>query len=137
LRCRDSTDIQSSDVKGHSALCFMRRQPYLLRRLHVPQSSNIIRQWPLQCLRLVPPRAHQTSRSSSVIRMTGMALGWMAPTSAFGSVVRNANVVGRLAFLHFPYRRPVGPDAGEAGEGPGLVEGEPDVAALRLVEFAD
>ena len=32
----------------------------------------------------------QISTSSSVVRTTGIALGWMAPTSAFGSVVRNA-----------------------------------------------
>jgi hypothetical protein len=30
------------------------------------------------------------STSSDVVRITGIALGWMAPTSAFGSVVRNA-----------------------------------------------
>jgi hypothetical protein len=30
----------------------------------------------------------QTSRSSSVIRMTGMALGWIGSTTAFGDVVR-------------------------------------------------
>jgi hypothetical protein len=29
----------------------------------------------------------QTSRSSSVVRITGMAFGWIAPTSAFGSAV--------------------------------------------------
>ena len=32
----------------------------------------------------------QDSTSSGVVRITGIALGWMAPTSAFGSVVRNA-----------------------------------------------
>jgi hypothetical protein len=46
------------------------------------------------------------------------------------------DVVGGLAFLDLPYRCPVGPDAGEAGKGAFLVEGEPDVAALGLVEFA-
>jgi hypothetical protein len=38
-------------------------------------------------------------------------------------------VVGGLAFLDLPDRCPVGPDAGEAGEGSELVEREPDVAA--------
>src|SRR5258708_570108 len=32
----------------------------------------------------------QASTSSGVVRITGIAFGWMAPTSAFGSVVRNA-----------------------------------------------
>src|SRR5207302_4767373 len=33
----------------------------------------------------------QVSTSSGVVRITGIAFGWTAPTSAFGSVVRNAN----------------------------------------------
>jgi hypothetical protein len=32
----------------------------------------------------------QASTSSGVVRITGIAFGWIAPTSAFGSVVRNA-----------------------------------------------
>src|SRR5207237_8646676 len=32
----------------------------------------------------------QVSTSSDVVRITGIALGWMAPTSALGSVVRKA-----------------------------------------------
>jgi len=43
----------------------------------------------------------QVSTSSGVVRITGVAFGWMAPTSAFGSVVRNA-IVGGLAFLDLP-----------------------------------
>jgi hypothetical protein len=31
----------------------------------------------------------------------------------------------------------IGPGAGGAGEGPGLVEGEPDVAVVGLAEFAE
>src|ERR1700730_10812119 len=34
----------------------------------------------------------QVSTSSGVVRITGIAFGWMAPTSAFGSVVRDANM---------------------------------------------
>src|SRR3984885_3166170 len=34
----------------------------------------------------------QVSTSSGVVRMTGIAFGWIAPTSAFGSVVKNANM---------------------------------------------
>ena len=45
-------------------------------------------------------------------------------------------VVGRLAFLDLADGGPVGPDAGETGEGTGLVEREPDVAAFDLVELA-
>jgi hypothetical protein len=40
------------------------------------------------------------------------------------------DVVRSLALLDLPDRRPVGPDAGEAGERAGLIEREPDVAAL-------
>jgi hypothetical protein len=32
----------------------------------------------------------QISTSSAVVRITGIAFGWTAPTSALGSVVRNA-----------------------------------------------
>jgi ribosomal protein S27AE len=46
-------------------------------------------------------------------------------------------VVGRLAFLDLPDGGPVSPDAGKAGEGAGLIEREPDVAAFDLVEFAE
>ena len=46
-------------------------------------------------------------------------------------------VVDRLAFLDLPNGRPVRPDAGEAGEGTGLIEREPDVAAVGLVELAE
>jgi hypothetical protein len=35
----------------------------------------------------------QVSTSSGVVRITGIALRWMTPTSAFGSVVRNANIL--------------------------------------------
>ena len=31
----------------------------------------------------------QTSRSSSVVRITGIAFGWIGSTMAFGDVVRN------------------------------------------------
>src|SRR5258705_11244250 len=34
----------------------------------------------------------QVSTSAGVVRITGIAFGWMAPTSAFGSVVRNAKM---------------------------------------------
>ena len=31
----------------------------------------------------------QTSRSSSAVRITGMAFGWIGSTTAFGAVVKN------------------------------------------------
>jgi hypothetical protein len=44
----------------------------------------------------------QVSTSSGVVRITGIALGWMAPTSAFGSVRHErVEVVDGLAFLTF------------------------------------
>jgi hypothetical protein len=46
-------------------------------------------------------------------------------------------VVGGLAFLDLPDGRPVGPDAGEAGEGAALIESEPDVTTFCLVELAE
>ena len=48
--------------------------------------QRIIRQRSLQGLRLVG--AHHTSRSSSVVRVTGIAFGWNGSTTAFGAVVR-------------------------------------------------
>jgi hypothetical protein len=48
--------------------------------------DRVVRQRPLQRLGLVPWR--QTSRSSSVSKMTGMAFGWIGSTTAFGDVVR-------------------------------------------------
>src|ERR1700731_946085 len=47
------------------------------------------------------------------------------------------DIVGGLALLDLPNRRPVGPDADEAGERAGLIEGEPDVPALALVKLAE
>jgi uncharacterized Zn-binding protein involved in type VI secretion len=48
----------------------------------------VIRQRPLQC----PASSHgariHTSRSSSVVRITGIALGWIGSTTALGAVVR-------------------------------------------------
>src|ERR1700704_48127 len=49
---------------------------------------------------------------------------------------KSEEVVVSLAFLDLPNGGPVGPDAGEAGEGAGLIEREPDVAAFDLVELA-
>jgi hypothetical protein len=50
--------------------------------------ERIIRQRALQCLGLVPGARIQTSRSSSVVRITGMAFGWIGSTTGFGDVVR-------------------------------------------------
>ena len=49
----------SGSAKGHSAVCFMRRLPCLpCQRLASHDLQRIIRQRPLQRLRLVPRRAH-------------------------------------------------------------------------------
>jgi hypothetical protein len=50
--------------------------------------QRIIGQWSLQSFRLVPRRAHPDIASSCVVRITGMALGWIGSTIAFGNVVR-------------------------------------------------
>jgi hypothetical protein len=50
------------------------------------------------------------------------------------AICATTEVVGGLALLDLPDRRPVGPDAGEAGEGTGLVAREPDVAAFGLAD---
>ncbi len=67
----------------------------------------------------------------------GISFGWMVPTSAFGSVVRNAKRSWWSRFLDLPNGRPGGPDAGEAGEGTGLMERAPDITALGFVEFTE
>ena len=67
------------------------------------------------------------SHSGASVRITGIALGWTAPTSAFGAEVRSPNRSARnLPLLDLPHRGPGRPEAGEEGERPGLVEGEPD-----------
>jgi hypothetical protein len=47
------------------------------------------------------------------------------------------DVVGGLAFFDLPDRCPVGPDAGEAGEGARVIQREPDIAAFGPVELAE
>jgi hypothetical protein len=69
--------------------------------------------------------AHQVSISSTVVRIAGMAFGWIAPTTLFGSVSKR-EVVGRLAFLYLSDGRPAGPDAGKERERSRLIESEPD-----------
>jgi hypothetical protein len=50
-------------------------------RTRANDSQRVIRQRPLQDLRIIlKPRI-----SSSVVRITGMALGWIGSTIAFGS----------------------------------------------------
>jgi hypothetical protein len=53
---------------------------------HDPQ--RIIRQRPLQRLGLIPRRAHPDVALFVVVRITGIALGWIGSTTAFGAVVR-------------------------------------------------
>jgi hypothetical protein len=52
--------------------------------------ERIIRQKSLQSLRLIPGRTHpDISCSSAVVRITGIAFGWIGATIAFGAVVKN------------------------------------------------
>jgi hypothetical protein len=52
--------------------------------------DRIIRQWPLQRLRLIPwPAQPGVALSSTVVKITGIAFGWIGSTTAFGEVVRN------------------------------------------------
>jgi hypothetical protein len=51
-----------------------------------------VRQPPLQLHSPVRRRGHPGLGLVGVLRITGIALGWTAPTSAFGSVVRKAKM---------------------------------------------
>jgi len=66
---------------------------------------------------------------------TGIALGGLAPTSAFVRREEREEGVGRLAFLDLGTGRPVGPDAGEAGAGAGISQPN-QMSHLRSVELA-
>ena len=79
------------------------------------------------------PSPRSKARSSQASPLVGLGqdhrhrLGVDGATSAFGAVVRKPKrsaVTGAL--LDLPHRGPVRPDAGEEGERPALVEGEPD-----------
>jgi hypothetical protein len=68
--------------------------PYVattLSSLSAPRMTifqRVVRQGPLQRLRLIPWRVHPDVRSSSVVEITGIAFGWIGSTTAFGEVVR-------------------------------------------------
>ena len=51
-------------------------------------AKRTIRQWPLQRLRLGPWRGQPGLPFPCSVRITGIALGWTAATSAFGAEVR-------------------------------------------------
>jgi hypothetical protein len=58
-----------------------RRPIFLILTAH-HDLERIIRQWPLQRLRLVPMACASRRRgSSAVVRITGMALGWIGSTT--------------------------------------------------------
>ena len=66
-----------------------RGHPFFLVRPTHHDLERIIGQGPLQRLGLIPQGARiQTSRSLSVVRITGIALLWIGATTAFGAVVR-------------------------------------------------
>jgi hypothetical protein len=100
-------------------------------------SERPVRKRPLQLQRLIRWRGHpgldfvrrgQDHRHS--LRVDGADLGVRLRRQ------ERVEIVGGFPF-DLADRRPVGPDAGEACERPGLVEREPDIAALGLVEFAE
>jgi len=70
----------------------------------------------------------QTSRSSSVLGMTGIAFGWIGSMTVFGDGVENRRPRG--AGDRFRLRAAValefGPDVGEREQRPVFVQGEPD-----------
>jgi hypothetical protein len=49
--------------------------------------QHIICQGPLQCLHLMPRRAHPNVALFTVVRITGIALGGIGSTMALGDVV--------------------------------------------------
>jgi hypothetical protein len=65
-----------------------RRRHILLIRPTRYDLQRVVGQGPLQRLRLIPRRAHPNIPFLSVVRITGMALGWIGSTIAFGAVVR-------------------------------------------------
>jgi hypothetical protein len=74
-----------------------------------------------------PSALIQTSISSCVVRMTGMALGMDRRDDRVRLGRKESEqVVRRLAFLDLAHRRPTGPDAGDEGERAAFIEGEPD-----------
>lgn len=60
---------------------------FLLRAAHHNFQGGIGQRL-LQGFRFVPCARIQTSRSSSVVTITGIALEWIGSTMAFGAVVR-------------------------------------------------
>jgi hypothetical protein len=52
------------------------------------RAAEIGKQGPLQRLRLTHGARIQTSRSSTVVKITRIAFGWIGSTTAFGVVVR-------------------------------------------------
>ncbi len=100
--------------------------------------ERTVRQRPLQLEGLVRRRGHPGFDFIGRRQDHGHRL--RVDRADFGVRLRRekrVDVVGGLAFLDLPDRRPVGPDAGEAGEGTALMKREPDIAALGLVELAE
>ena len=77
---------QRRDVSSH-----VRREKSDQRVLFLAprdDAEHTVRQWTLQRLRLRPRAVSQVSHSGTSVRITGIALGWTASTSAFGVEVR-------------------------------------------------
>jgi hypothetical protein len=65
-----------------------RRRPVFLVGTTRDDLQRVVGQWPLQRLGFVPRRAHPNVPLPLVVKVTGMALGWIGSTMAFGAVVR-------------------------------------------------
>jgi len=81
----------------------------------------------LQFERFPGRRIHPDVDSSRVVRTTGIAFGWIAPTSLFGSVVRNAKI-SFVVSPSFTFRTDVQrvQTPAKKAKWPGIVEGEPN-----------
>ena len=83
----------------------------------------------------------QRSTSAGVVRMTGMALGWIGATIALASVVRKPKSScspSTGALFRAAHAAPGRPHAGESEEGPIFAQREPlrCLAGLRVGIFA-
>ena len=77
---------------SHTLAC---RQAFLGMHLVLLDGENFVHSLPSWCLVLSSSRGAgiQVSTSAGVVRITGIAFGWMAPTSAFGRIVRYSRCV--------------------------------------------
>jgi hypothetical protein len=113
--------------------------PIFLVRAARDDLQRIVRQRPLQRLCLVHGARIQMSCSSSVVKITGIAFGWIGSITAFGVVVRKPGAVevtlDCLPGSALPEElRKLGYDVTETGEGERIL---PAAIVERFVRRAD